>query len=107
MNQDTKTNTTSVTPVVPTPRQIAQAMRMWELEEGKSIRKVRKLFNRSLQELGVTEEVDFLLGIPGIFSIATPWYVNFYVTLQEKVNYFVRKSLQGFSVPPVDHERSL
>ena len=102
MNQDTKTNTTPVTPF-----QIAQAMRMWEREEGKSIKKVRKLFNRSLQELGVTEEVDFLLGIPGVFSIVAPWYVNFYVTFQEKVNYFVRKSLQGFSAPPVDHERSL
>ena len=102
MNQDTKTNTTSITPV-----QITQAMRMWELEEGKSIRKIHKLFDRSLQELGVTEEVDFLLGIPGIFSIAAPWYVNFYVTFPRKVNYFVRKSLQGFSVPPVDHERSV
>ena len=102
MNQDTKTNTTSITPL-----QIAQAMRMWEREEGKSIRKIHKLFNRSLPELGVTKQVDFLLGIPGVFSIATPWYVNFYVTFQEKVNYFVRKSLQGFSVPPVDHERSL
>ena len=102
MNQDTKTNTTSFTPF-----QITQAMRMWEREEGKSIRKIHKLFNRSLQELGVTEEVDFLLGIPGIFSIATPWYVNFYVTFSRKVNYFVRKSLPGFSVPPVDHERSV
>jgi hypothetical protein len=102
MNQDTKTNTTPYTPF-----EITQAMRMWELEEGKSLRKIHKLFDRSLQELGVTEEVDFLLGIPGIFSIATPWYVNFYVTFQEKVNYFVRKSLQGFSAPPVNHERSV
>jgi hypothetical protein len=107
MNQDTKTNTTSVTPVVYTPREITQAMRMWELEEGKSIRKIHKLFDRSLQELGVTEEVDFLLGIPGVFSIATPWYVNFYVTFSRKVNYFLQKSLPGFSAPPVDHERSL
>ena len=102
MNQDTKTNTTPYTPF-----EITQAMRMWEREEGKSIRKIHKLFDRSFQELGVTEEVDFLLGIPGIFSIAAPWYVNFYVTFPRKVNNFVRKSLPGFSVPPVDHERSL
>ena len=102
MNQDTKTNTSPHTPF-----EITQAMRMWEREEGKSILQIHKIFNRSLVELGINEEVDFLLGIPGVFSIAAPWYVNFYVTFQEKVNYFVRKSLLGFCVPPVDHERSV
>ena len=102
MNQDTKTNTTPHTAF-----EITQAMRMWEREEGKSILQIHKIFNRSLQELGMAEEVDFLLGIPGVFSLPTPWYVNLYVTFQEKVNYFVRKSLPGFCVPPVDHERSV
>ena len=55
MNQDTKTYTTPHTAF-----EITQAMRMWEREEGKSIRKIHKLFDRSLQELGVAEEVDFL-----------------------------------------------
>ena len=102
MNQDTKRRKGKHT-----PREITNAMFMWSMEEGKGIRKIRKKMDHSLGEYGVRDEVDFLLGIPGIFSIAAPWYVNFYVTFSRKVNNFVRKSLPGFSVPPVDHERSV
>jgi hypothetical protein len=102
MNQDTKTQKGKHT-----PRDITDAMFMWSREEGKGIRGIRKKMDHSLGEYGVRDEVDFLLGIPGVFSIAAPWYVNFYVTFLRKVNYFVRKSLLGFCVPPVDHERSV
>ena len=87
MNQDTKTQNQKHT-----PREITDALLMWSKQEGKEIRGIRKRMDHSLGEYGVKDEVDFLLGIPGIFSIASPWYVNFYVTLKEKVNFFSKKS---------------
>ena len=64
MNQDTKTQNEKHT-----PREITDAMFMWSKEEGIGIRKARKRMDHSLGEYGVKEEVDFLLGIPGIFSL--------------------------------------
>lgn len=91
MNQDTKTQKGKHT-----PREITDAMFMWVKEEGIGIRKARKKMDHSLGKYGVKDEVDFLLGIPGIFSIASPWYINFYVTLRRKVNFFSTKSSLDF-----------
>ena len=95
MNQDTKTQN-DVGKTTHTPREITDAMFMWSKEEGMGIRKARKRMDHSLGEYGVKEEVDFLLGIPGIFSIASPWYINFYVTLRRKVNFSSTKSSLDF-----------
>lgn len=64
MNQDTKTQNQKHT-----PREITDMLFMWSKEEGIGIRKARKKMDHSLGEYGVKEEVDFLLGIPGIFSL--------------------------------------
>lgn len=66
MNQDTKTQNEKHT-----PREITNTLFMWSKEEGVGIRKARKRMDHSLKEyLGEDiKEVDFLLGIPGIFSL--------------------------------------
>ena len=66
MNQDTKTQNQKHT-----PRDITDTLFMWAKEEGIGIRKARKRMDHSLREyLGEDiREVDFLLGIPGIFSL--------------------------------------
>lgn len=64
MNQDTKTQN-----LKHTPREITDMLFMWAREEGMGIRKARKRMDHSLEEYGVKDEVDFLLGIPGIFSL--------------------------------------
>lgn len=64
MNQDTKTQKGKHT-----PREITNAMFMWSKEGGIGIRKARKRMDHSLGEYGVKDQVDFLLGIPGIFSL--------------------------------------
>ena len=91
MNQDTKTQKGKHT-----SREITDTLFMWSKEEGIGIRKARKRMDHSLGEYGVKDQVDFLLGIPGIFSIASPWYINFYVTLRRKVNFFSTKSSLDF-----------
>ena len=66
MNQDTKTQNEKHT-----PRDITDTLFMWAKEEGIGIRKARKRMDHSLREYlgGDIKEVDFLLGIPGIFSL--------------------------------------
>ena len=66
MNQDTKAQIEKHT-----PREITDTLFMWAREEGMGIRKARKRMDHSLNEyLGEDKkEVDFLLGIPGIFSL--------------------------------------
>lgn len=66
MNQDTKMKNQKYT-----PREITDTLFMWSKQEGMGIRKARKRMDHSLNEyLGEgIKEVDFLLGIPGIFSL--------------------------------------